>query len=267
MKAIYLPLLLLLLYSCNQKPKHPQATLINQRTAAAMSEQDILQYADSLDANAKGLEKQISLVYQIGEGLMYAEQYSWNGSPVIFTEYISNESLSNSTRKYYLKNDSLVLVKENSILDKENGKKYEESRAYIRNNIIFKKEMRTAATAIALKASSYTTLQIPPKNNVAFADNILQLKDAINASNKFEVLFDNIIPAEAESRIVLKSKLPDGYQAAVMVNDTDLFIDSLINRPSLFKDKKLNIKWQVIDREAIYVPVAASITSARGLNK
>lgn len=267
MKTIYFSVLLLFLFACNQKPKHPQAALINQRTANAMNEQDILHYADSLDANAKGLEKQTSLVYQIAEGLMYAEQYCWNGKPVMLAEHISNEGLSNRTRKYYLKNDSLVLLRENNTSAGGNAKKQEESRSYIRNNIIFKKETRAAATATALSTGTFATLQVPSKNNTAFADNILQLKDAINASNKFEVLFDNFIPAEGESRIVLKNRLPDGYQAVVVVNDTDSFIDSLMNSPALFKDKKLNIKWQVIDQEAVYVPVAARITSARGLNK
>lgn len=264
---VYLPLLLLFLYSCNQKPKHPQAALINQRTAITMTEQDILQYADSLESNTSGLEKQVSLVYQIGEDLMYAEQYSWNGNVVIFKEYINNEGLSRRTRSFYLKNDSLIMVRENNTLDREPAKKYEENRSYIRNNIIFKKETRTAGTAAAIKTGTFTILQTPPKNNIAFTDNITQLKDAIYASNKFEVLFDNIIPAGDESRIILKSKLPDGYQATVVVNDPDPFIDSLLSRPSLFKDKKLNIRWRVMDKEAIYVPVAASITSASGLNR
>ncbi|ACU06016.1 hypothetical protein Phep_3825 [Pedobacter heparinus DSM 2366] len=267
MKAIYFPILLLFLCSCSRKPKHPQAGLINQRTAASMSEKDILQYADSIDANSKDLEKQTSLVYQLGDQLMYASQYSWNGSSIMFIEYISNEGLSNQTRKYYLKNDSLVLVKEKISMDGENAQKYTESRAYIRNNIVFKKESRLAVTEAALKSNKYTLQQTPAKNNQEFAENILRLKDAVRASNKFEVVFDNIISVAEESRILLKNKLPDGYSATVVVRDQDAFIDSLISIPAVFKDKKLNFKWQVNDKEAVYVPVAASVTSASGLNR
>lgn len=267
MKAIYFPILLLLLCGCSRKPKHPQAGLINQRTAASMSEKDILQYTDSIDANSKGLEKQTSLVYQLGDKLMYAAQYSWNGSPVMFIEYISNERLSNQTRKYYLKNDSLVLVKEKISMEHENAQKYTESRAYIRNNIIFKKESRLAVTEAALKSNKYTLQQTPAKNNQEFAENILRLKDAIHASNKFEVVFDNIISVAEESRILLKNKLPDGYSATVVVKDQDAFIDSLISMPAVFKDRKLNFKWRVNDKEAVYVPVAARVTSASGLNR
>ena len=267
MKAIYFPILLLFLYSCNQKPKHPQAGLIYQRTAAAMNEKEILQYADSIEANLKDLEKQTSLVYQLGEKLMYTTQYSQNGSPVMFIEYISNEGLSNETRKYYLKNDSLVLVKENTSIARENAQRYTESRAYVRNNIIFKKESRLGVTEAALKSNAYTIQQTPAKNNEEFAENISGLKDAIRASNKFEVVFDNIIPSAGESLIILKNKLSDGYSASVVVKDQDEFIDSLIRMPAVFKDKKLNFKWQVNDKEAVYVPVAASVTSARGLNR
>ncbi|WP_036674931.1 hypothetical protein [Pedobacter heparinus] len=232
-----------------------------------MSEKDILQYADSIDANSKDLEKQTSLVYQLGDQLMYASQYSWNGSSIMFIEYISNEGLSNQTRKYYLKNDSLVLVKEKISMDGENAQKYTESRAYIRNNIVFKKESRLAVTEAALKSNKYTLQQTPAKNNQEFAENILRLKDAVRASNKFEVVFDNIISVAEESRILLKNKLPDGYSATVVVRDQDAFIDSLISIPAVFKDKKLNFKWQVNDKEAVYVPVAASVTSASGLNR
>jgi hypothetical protein len=267
MKIFCIPILLLFLFSCNQKPKHPQAALINQGTASAMNEQEILQYADSIDANSKNLEKQISLVYQMGEKSMYAEQYNWNGTTMMYTEYISDEGISRQSSKYYFKNDSLVLVKEHHSMERESEGKYEDNRAYIRSNITFKKESRTAGTEVALKSKAYTTSQAPLKPSAEFAENISLLKDAIQASNKFEVIFDHISPASDESRIVLKSKLPDGYNADIVVKDSDPFIDSLIGRPELFKDKRLNIKWQVKDKEAVYVPVASSVTSARGLNK
>jgi hypothetical protein len=270
MKAPHLSFFLLfILYSCNQKPKHPQADLINQDATTAMTDQSIALYADSLDANPKSLEKQISLVYQIGDVSMYAEQYSYNEEPVMYIENISNEGISSRIRKYYFKNDSLILVKENNKLSKGNGEIYEDKRTYIRNNIAFKRENRSSVSAASLKKKPYTTQQTSgtDKNDKEFAENIAQLKDAINGVNKFEMLFDNIIPGPDESHILLKSKLPNGYSANVVVNDNDQFIDSLISRPSLFKDKRPNIKWEIRDKEAIYVPVASSVTSAKGLNR
>ncbi len=44
-------------------------------------------------------------------------------------------------------------------------------------------------------------------------------------------------------------------------------MDSLLKDPLAFKGEKLNIKWEVKDKEAVYVPVAASVTSANGLKR
>lgn len=270
MKASYLSFFLLfIIYSCNQNPKHPQAGLINQNASTVMTDQDITLYTDSIDANPKDLEKHSSMVYQIGDVSMYVEQYSYNGRTVTYVENISNEGISNRIRKYYFKNDSLIMVKENNKMSKGDGEIYQDKRTYLRNNIAFKRENRSSVSAASLKKKSYTTQRTSgtDKNDKEFIENIVQMKDAINAVNNFEVLFDNIIPGHDETHILLKSKLPNGYSANVVVNDTDQFIDSLINMPSLFKDRKLNIKWKIKDREAIYVPVASSVTSAKGLNR
>lgn len=268
MKTLCLPFLLLFLYSCQQRPKHPQAGLASAEINV-MTAQSILNYADSVDAGLNGLNKQTSLVYQIGDATMYTEAYSANGKTILYIQYFNNEGVSSQAGKYYFKNDSLILVRESSLINRENGSVYEDKRSFLRSNISFKKESRSASSAAALQAKPYT-LTSPAqstKRTGEFAENVKLLKDAVNGTNKFDLVFDNIIVVPPESRILLKSKVPNGYSANVVVTDTDSFIDSLINQPAFFKDQKLNIKWEIRDKEAVYVPVAARLTSARGLNK
>ena len=268
MKTLCLPFVLLFLYSCQQKSKHPQAGLASAEINA-MTAQSILNYADSLDAGLNGMNKQTSLVYQIGDAAMYTEAYSTNGKTFLYIQYFNNEGVSSQTGKYYFKNDSLILVRESSLINRGNGSVYEDKRSFLRSNISFKKESRSASSAAALQAKPYTLISASQttRRTGEFVENVKILEDAISGNNKFDLVFDQIIVVPPESHILLKSKMPNGYSANIVVNDTDVFIDSLINQPALFKDQKLHIKWEIKDKEAVYVPVAARLTSARGLNK
>ena len=268
MKTLCLPFLLLLLYSCQQKPKHPQAGLTSVETSV-MTAPSILNYADSVDAGLNGLNKQTSLVYQLGDAAMYTEGYSANGKTLLYIQYFNNEGVSSQTGKYYFKNDSLILVRESSLTNRVNGSVYEDKRSFLRNNISFKKESRSASSAAALQTKPYALISASQtaRRTGEFVEIVKILKDAISGANKFDLVFDHIIIVPPESHILLKSRIPNGYSANIVVNDTDLFIDSLINQPALFKNQKLHIKWEIKDKEAVYVPVAARLTSASGLNK
>lgn len=251
---------------CSQQPKHPQADLISQSAATAMTDKTIAVLADSIDANLSQLEKQSSLVYLQGEQSMYAERYSSNGKPVLYVEQKDNGLLNSETKKYYFKNDSLILVQES----KKTNNDYTDTRIFLRNNIAFSKAQRKANTASALLTRSYLPLKSGKGNNIPendYQQNIRTLDEAIAGNNQYEMLFDQFIDVPDENIIQLKSKAQNGYTASILVKEPDAFIDSLKSNPQHFRNEKLNFKWKVEDKEAVYVPVAAKITSAKGLNK
>ncbi|ATP57899.1 hypothetical protein CPT03_16255 [Pedobacter ginsengisoli] len=261
-------LLSLAIISCNQGPKHPQADLVNARIGTPMTEATILFYADSIDATLNTYEKNVSLVYQLGEATMRVEKYSLNGKPVLFSEFKNDEGISNRIKKYYFKNDSLILLNEGAKVTKEGTDIFEDRRIYLRNNIPFTEEYRSSASLSALKSEHFQhkkkTISSQTKE---YSNDIKSLNDAVNGADKFDLVFDNIISTPEESHILLKSKVPNGYTASISVQTPDAYVDSLLKDPLAFKGEKLNIKWEVKDKEAVYVPVAANVTSANGLKR
>ncbi|WP_316746842.1 hypothetical protein [Pedobacter gandavensis] len=258
--------LLLSLFACTQQPKHPQADLINQRTATAMTDDEILKYADSINANLATLDKQSSLIFLEGEQSMYVEKYSSNAKPLLYQQNLDNKLISNQSKKYYLKNDSLLLLQEN--IKTNTG--LTESRTFFRNNIVFKKEQRTAANEAALKKQPFLSVRSATTASQTTDNEEKQLKtleDALAQSGAFVMHFEQFIDIPEESIIQLKGGSRNGYTANVIVRTPDALIDSLQKNPALFKHEKLNFKWEIDDKEAVYVPVGANITSAKGLNK
>ena len=254
------------IFSCNQQPRHPQADLISQSAATAMTDKSIGILADNIDANLAQLEKQSSLVYLQGEQSMYAERYSSNGKAILYVEQRDNGLINSETKKYYFKNDSLILVQEN----KKASNEYTDTRIFLRNNIAFSKQQRKANTAPSLLSQPYLPLKSGKDNGLKendYQQNIRTLEEAIAGNNQYEMLFDQFIDIPGENIIQLKSKAQSGYTASILVREPDAFIDSLKNNPQGFRNEKLNFKWKVEDKEAVYVPVAAKVTSAKGLNK
>ncbi|NQX40375.1 hypothetical protein SAMN05421820_105255 [Pedobacter steynii] len=254
------------IFSCSQQPKHPQADLISQSAATAMTDKTIGVLADSIDANLSQLEKQSSLVYLQGEQSMYAERYSANGKAILYVEHRDNGLINSQTKKYYFKNDSLILVQEN----KKTNNDYTDTRIFLRNNIAFRKEQRKANAASVLQTKPYLSLKSIKDNTTKEEDykqNIRTLDEAIAGNNQYEMLFDQFIDIPGENIIQLKSKAQNGYTASILVKEPDAFIDSLKSNSQSFRNEKLNFKWKVEDKEAVYVPVAAKVTSAKGLNK
>jgi len=254
------------IFSCSQQPKHPQADLISQSVATAMTDNSIGILADSIDANLAQLEKQSSLVYLQGEQTMYAERYSANGKAILYVEQRDNGLINRLTKKYYFKNDSLILVQENKKVNND----YTDTRIFLRNNIAFSKEQRKANSASVLQTKPYLSLKSIKDNTLKeddYKQNIRTLDEAIAGNNQYEMLFDQFIDIPGENIIQLKSKAQNGYTASILVKEPDAFIDSLKSNPQNFRNEKLNFKWKVEDKEAVYVPVAAKVTSAKGLNK
>jgi hypothetical protein len=132
----------ILLFSCQQGPKHPQAELLSQQSPTAMNQQEIVQYADSIEAGLGVLDKAVSLIYLSGENSFYIEKYSINGKPLIMVKQSNNEGISSSTEKYYFKNDSLILVRKIASSTKQSTDAVKNKRIFIRNNVPFKEDLR-----------------------------------------------------------------------------------------------------------------------------
>ncbi|WP_316790996.1 hypothetical protein [Pedobacter frigoris] len=271
MKVHYILFLLIvgLAFGCNQGTKHPQADLINKNSTEALTDTAIVRLADSIDKNQQQMERQYSLVYQTKDEDIYVERFTWNGIPQLLIEHIKNEGLSSITRKYYFKDNSLILIKESRMLMKSGGTVFADKRTYLRNNISFKQDARIGHSLAELQRMSFADAkQVNTSNNTEdYTKKIDLLNQAVEGSNNFEMIFDRFISTPDTKYILLKGKIPGDYSATILVNENDALTDSLINDPSLFKDRKLNVKWKIENDEALYVPVAAKVTSASGLKR
>ncbi|MBC7617010.1 MAG: hypothetical protein H7202_13165, partial [Pedobacter sp.] len=89
----------------------------------------------------------------------------------------------------------------------------------------------------------------------SYLDNVSSLRNILNGADKFDMVFESIRTYPDSRFITLRSKEPNSYTASILVKERDAYIDSLLNYPILFKDKKLNFKWEVVDREAVYIPM------------
>ncbi len=266
---LYIGILLFILPGCQYfKSTHPQAGLPDEATTG-MTDKSILNFAAAIDRNINDYKKQYSLIYQSGDLSVYAEKYSAHNDGLLYKTYTANGTISNTVKGYYFKNDSLILVKERIKLMNEEGSVFKDIRTYIRNNVTFKIDSRTASTADALRTLPYLLVQVAdnkyPEEN--YPSDIKGINDAINGTDKFDMVFDNISTYPDALYIMLKSKKQLNYRSSILVKNKDTYIDSLLNFPSLFKDGKLKLKWKIEDNLTIYVPVADTITSASGLNK
>lgn len=264
-----LGVLMLTFQSCNYfKSNHPQAAL-SEDGSTVMTDKSILQFTAGVDKDLSKFKKEISLVFSNGDLSMYVEKYSMYNDAKLYKTFTANGITSEASKSYYFKNDSLILIKEKNKLRNEEGEVYHNTRTYMRNNIIFKIDSRTASAVEAIQKLPYLAVQ-PAGNKYpaeSYTDDIKVMDDAIAGTDKFNLVFDNITTYPEYHYINLKGARPGSYKSAILVRSKDAYIDSLLSMPALFKDKKLRLNWQIVDKEAIYVPVAATETSASGLNR
>ncbi|MFD0939153.1 hypothetical protein [Pedobacter boryungensis] len=271
MKSVYYLVLICTfsaLFGCNYiKSDHPQAELTDEN-ATNLTAQSIINYANSIDKNLTQFSKNTSLVYMLGDLSFYVEKYTQNNQTVLLIEHSYNGGTSNSLKKYYFKNDSLILETDKNELVNEDGTVFKDARTYLRNNTVFKIENKTASTQAALTSLPYIGLPLSNNNkpDQSYLENVNSLNNVVNGNDKFDVVFESITTYPDSRYIILRSKIQNSYSASVLVKERDALIDSLLNDPINFKDQKLKFKWVVKDKEAVYVPVASN-TSASGLNK
>lgn len=272
MKNIFLLCIGVLLFTlpgCQYfRSTHPQAELPDEGTTG-MTDKSILNFAASIDRSLRDYKKEYSLIYLSGDLSVYAEKYSAHNNGLLYKTYTANGTISNTLKSYYFKNDSLILVKERIKLMNEEGGVFKDIRTYIRNNVTFKIDSRSAGSAEALRTLPYLIVQAAdnkyPEEN--YTSDVKGINDAINGTDKFEMVFDNISTYPDALYIMLKSKKQPNYRASILVKNKDNYIDSLLNFPALFKEGKLKLKWNIEDNMSVYVPVADTTTSASGLNK
>jgi hypothetical protein len=270
-KASINVLCLFLLYitaGCNSPgAKHPQSELVNQPSSTSMTEKSIDMLRLSMDKSLPKLNKASSLIYTIGDGSLYVEKYDGTNGEQLYIERFNND-LGKWNRKYYFKNDSLVLVAENLVQNLEEGRVFKDTKTYLRNFVVFKRASRTATSEAAIGTQPYQNISKQAEAFQAdYRDSIAKLNDALLQRNKFEMVFDNVSVYPDASFVVLKSKGDNGYSAALQLAAKDPFIDSLINYPATFKGEKLNLKWKISNEQAVYVPEGSTSTSANGLNR
>ncbi len=271
MKSVYFLIIIGIcgsLLSCKQfKSDHPQATL-GSAHATDLTAKDILHYADSIDKNLGHFKKESSLVYMLGDLSFYVDQYSNNQQAVLLVEHAFNGGLSDRLKKYYFKNDSLILETSNNQMSNEEGNVLKETRTYLRNNTIFRIEDRTASGETAIQSLPFVNvpLSLTANTDQEHLENVKTLHQIVTGSDKFDMVFESITTYPDARYLILRSKIQNSYTASILIEKKDPLIDSLLNEPMVFKNQKLPFKWIIRDREAVYVPVANN-TSASGLKR
>ncbi len=249
------------------KSDHPQSEMINQAATTGMNEESIREFATHLDETTGQLNKTYSLVYTMGEGSMYVEQYANAEGDRLLLEHTKND-LTNAVRKYYFKKDSLLLVSEHNIRNTEKGKVVRDTKTYLRNFVVFKRAGRTAESDAAIQSLPFLPVKNEEGNTTEdFRDHIRTLQDALQQKDKFDMVFDNVTTYPDAAFVMLKSKAQNGYRASVRLAGKDRYVDSLVNHPENFRNERLNLNWTISNGTAIYVPEESTSTSASGLKR
>lgn len=261
--------LVLVLSSCQYfKSDHPQAALIDQSTTTGMNEASVIAFAEDIEHSKDNLKKLSSLVYKRGQEQFFVEQYFNDHGDEILIEYRQPlPATEQSSRRFYFKNDSLILVTASGTNSQSGKKLYLESRTYLRNYTVFKRESKSAESADDLTAAAFQPVDAKQANSEDYKGAIVRLRHALGRTDEFELVFDKITEYPDASFIELKSKVPNGYTASVELQAKDAFIDSLKRDPVHFRNSKINFNWKVADMEAVYVPSGSTSTSASGLNR
>ncbi|MES2828205.1 MAG: hypothetical protein V4687_08625 [Bacteroidota bacterium] len=224
-----------------------------------------MSYSDSLGMALSSLHKTSSLIYSSAESAFYAEEYTFNGELLLLVKNDLTGNIPGDVKKYFFKNDSLVLVTKTTKNLKDGVQVFSDHRIFIRKNTLFKEESRMAASASSLDNLPYKEIKNAEGSSTGFTDSIVVLKDALRGGRQFDLTFDEFIPEGSGGSIILKNKIPGVYTSNITVTQRDSFIDSLIIVPQLFKNEKLKLNWILKNGEAFYVPV--SVTSAKGLKR
>ncbi|RZK40443.1 MAG: hypothetical protein EOO90_14820 [Pedobacter sp.] len=256
MKTYILFIIVLTLFTlngCNQfKSDHPQTKLSDPHQTTDANAENILEYQKDVENNIKSAQAQQSLVYMLGDLSFYVESYGDN----ILIEHAYNGGESTSLKKYYFRNDSLLLYQTRSELASDDNTVFKDERVYMRNHTVFRIDGRMAASESTVEELPFIDIPLSqnPNPDKNYLDNVTVLRDVLRGENKFEMLFESIRTFPDARYITLRSREQNGYTASILVKERDAFIDSLLNYPNLFKDKRLQINWEIKDREAVYLP-------------
>lgn len=241
--------IILFIFSCDKlKSDHPQAGL-EAIAEKQLDEHGIQAYADSVNLLLPELEKRQSLVYTLGDYSFSIVKYMDNGRPVLYIEEGVGDESAGTIKKYYLKNDKLILYTEESQVYNTSAP-YKSKRLYFRNNILFYAEQKTAQDSTELKKVSYDKINAGDSEPYA---NIFTMEDALNQQGKFDLVFDGITEYPRARYLVLSKNEINAYRAVIKVDKEDDLIRELASNPSRYTGARLDIKWNINgDNEAVY---------------
>lgn len=259
--------LVLVLCSCQYfKSDHPQAALIDQSTTTGMNEKSVIAFAEDIEHSKDNLKRLSSLVYKRGQDELFVENYfNEHGDEILIEYHQTATAMDQSSRRFYFKNDSLILVTASGTNNQSAKKSYTESRTYLRNYTVFKKEIKSAESVTELVTAAFQPEDAKQVSTEDYKGAIDRLRHALNRTDEFELVFDRITEFPDATFLELTSKVPNGYTASIELEAQDAFVDSLKRDPLHFKNNKINFNWKVVDMQAIYVPSGS--TSAKGLNR
>lgn len=235
--------LTILFYSyCNNfQSEHPQSKLSKNETAEPLTEYSIKSWTDSINNLLPSFEKKQSLIFQKDNTSLSVTAYLDKGEPVLYQENIGQAGESQTCKRYYMKDDNLVLFSEQ--------KKYPSSpdslhitNMYFRNNVFFYAEHISGTREN--NRTQHTTPSINPadQNKV---QNIESLENALNQKGSFNVVFQGITEYPKARYIILSKDEVNSYRAVIRVDKDDEFIKELSNNTQKYTGAKLKLDYAI----------------------
>jgi hypothetical protein len=190
-----------------------------------------------------------SLNYSSGDYTFQITKYLKNGVPFLYVEKGNSVEYGDTEKRYYLKDNHLILVTEASHI-KGNNPLYSFIRTYLVDNESVRTERRHANNQLALNKTAFKPI---PKQNDDFSSDLNKFEDAINQQNKFNLAFEGITESPKAKYIVIGSSEINGFRAPIKVEKDDELIRELTSNSKNFIGKKLHINWKMNHRnEVIY---------------
>ncbi len=232
------------------KPGHPQARM-HQMDVNTLTEQNIRDYADSIDLNISLFNKETSLVYEQGDYSFSVTRYSFNGSPVLYVEQGDGGDYGYTASRYYLIDGKPVLstVETKSLAT---SPQFKSARQFYRNNILFYSDHKSSDDSLTFIKTAFK------KADKLQAEDPLQkislYEDALAQKGKFALVFEGITEYPGARYIVLGQPGINSYSAAIKVLKEDDLIRELVSDPGKHKGEKIKIKYEVRSkREVVYL--------------
>ncbi|MEJ6982505.1 hypothetical protein WG906_18710 [Pedobacter sp. P351] len=230
-------------YSCQHSGEEQRIPLVGDLS----TEQEIEEYADSINLLLSSCEEKTSMVYTLNTYTFQVRKFVHNGETVLYSERGDNGEYGSIHRLYFIKDDMPVLLKEKSV-NKNNLKPFRYTHVYFHGGKAFHSEYKTGSTALTIQ-------KVPFESSSAYIDHSLALEtyeDALNQRRKFDLVFEGITECPKAKYLILSRKEINSYRAPVKVEKEDEFIRELCSNPMRYRGEKLEINWSTNGSEIVY---------------